>query len=119
MTTLTDIRIQDNATGRIPRSHVLLRVKQLLRRLPARPLAVRVHFADDNGPKGGPDIRCRMLVSVPGAPSVSAESLATTARLAFDRVYERVRRQTEHPCRQWRASQRYPKKYYAAKRLWT
>jgi hypothetical protein len=119
MSTLTDIRIQDNASGRIPRSHVVLRVKQLLRRLPARPLAIRVRFADDNGPKGGSDIRCRMLVSVPGASPISAESLATTARLAFDRVYERVRRQAEHPRHQWRASQRYPKKYYVAKRLWT
>lgn len=119
MSALTDVRIEDNATGRIPRAHVVVRLQQLLRRLVPRPLAVRVQFSDDNGPKGGADIRCRMLVRFPGTPSISAESLATNARLAFDAVYQRVRRQTEHPRRQWRESQRRPKKYYAAKRLWT
>lgn len=119
MTALSSIRIEDKAAGRIPRAHVLLRVRQLLKRLPVRPLSVRVRFADENGPKGGVDIRCAMLVSLPGEPPIKAERLATTARLAFDRTYERVRRQAEHPRRRWRESERRPKKYYAAKRLWT
>lgn len=119
MRILTPIRIE-NQTGRaIPRAHVALRLTQLLTRLPLRPLCVRVQFSDDNGPRGGPDIRCRMLAGVPGKSTVRVAALAPTARAAFDRAYERVCRQMERPWRRWREEQRHPKKYFAARRLWT
>ena len=119
MSALTSIRIEDKAAGRIPRAHVMSRMKHLLKRLPVRPLSARVTFADVNGPKGGVDIRCGILVSLPGEPAIRAERLATTPRLAFDSTFDRVRRQAERPRRRWLESQRRPKKYYAAKRLWT
>ena len=119
MSALTSIRIEDKAAGRIPRTHVMSRMKQLLRRLPVRPLSARVSFSDVNGAKGGVDIRCGILVSLPGEPPIRVERMATTPRLAFDQSYDRVRRQVERPRRRWRESQRHPKKYYAAKRLWT
>jgi putative sigma-54 modulation protein len=115
----TSIRIEDKAAGRLPRTHVMSRMNQLLKRLPVRPLSASVTFSDVNGPKGGADKRCAILVSLPGEPSIRVERIATSARLAFDRTYERVQRQTERPRRRWRESQRRPKKYYAAKRLWT
>jgi hypothetical protein len=119
MSALTSIRIEDKAAGRIPRLHVMSRMKQLLKRLPVRPLSARVTFSDVNGPKGGVDIRCGILVSLPGEPAIRVERLATTPRLAFDRTFDRVQRQVERPRRRWLESQRRPKKYYAAKRLWT
>jgi hypothetical protein len=119
MSTLTSIRIEDKAAGRIPRVHVMSRMQQLLKRVPVRPLSARVSFADVNGPKGGVDIRCGILITVPGEPPIRVERLASTPRLAFDRSYDRALRQAERPRRRWRESQRRPKKYFAAKRLWT
>lgn len=118
MSALTSIRIEGRAAGRIPRAHIALRVKELLKRLPVRPVSVRVTFADVNGPKGGVDTRCAVFVSLPGDPVIRVERMGTTPRLAFDRAYERVRRTTERPRRRWRESQRHPKKQYAARRLW-
>ena len=118
MSALTSIRIEGRAAGRIPRAHIALRIKALLKRLPVRPLSVRVTFADVNGPKGGIDTRCGILVSLPSEPVIRVERMATTPRLAFDRAYERVRGTTERPRRRWRESQRHPKKQYAARRLW-
>jgi hypothetical protein len=72
-----------------------------------------------NGPKGGVDIRCGILVTMPGEPPIRVERTQTTARLAFDESYDRLLRRTEGPRRRWRESQRHPKKYFAARRLWT
>jgi hypothetical protein len=119
MSALTSIRIEDKAAGRIPRAHVMTRMKQLLKRLPVRPLSARITFSDVNGPKGGVDIRCGILVTAPGEPPIRVERMATTPRLAFDQSYDRVLRQAERPRQRWRKSQRYPKKYFAAKRLLT
>lgn len=119
MSAQTSLRIEHKAAGRIPRTHVMSRMNQLLKRLPARPLSASVTFSDVNGPKGGADKRCGILVTLPGAPAIRVERMAPTARLAFDQTYDRVRRQTERPRRRWREAQRHPKKYYAAKRLWT
>jgi ribosome hibernation promoting factor len=118
MSAQASIRI-DTATGRIPRAHVMSRMNHLLKRLPVRSLSACVTFFDVNGPKGGADTRCGIVVSLPAEPSIHIARIATTARLAFDQAYARVQRQLEHPRRRWRESQRRPKKYYAAKRLWT
>lgn len=112
------ILIENMGAGRIPRAHVMSRLEELLQRLPVRPLTARVRFSDVNGPKGGVDIRCGILVTVPGEPPIRVERTATTARLAFDEGYDRLCRRAERPRRRWRESQRHPKKYYAARRLW-
>lgn len=119
MNTQTSIRIEAKGTRLIPRVHVMSRMSQLMRRLSTRPLAARVRFSDVNGPKRGIDIRCGIVVTVPGQPSIEAEHTGNTARLAFDRSYERIHRRADQPRERWRKSQRHPKKYYAAKRLWT
>jgi hypothetical protein len=119
MSEQVSVRIDDEAAGRIPRAHVTARMKQLLRRLPVRPMAVRVRFSDVNGPKGGADIRCGIVLTTPGEPAIRVERTQTTARLAFDESYERVLRRAGRPRRQWREAQRRPKKYFAARRLWT
>jgi hypothetical protein len=117
MTTHTMIRIEDSGTRRVPRAHVTSRMRQLLSRLPVRPLAACIRFSDVNGPKGGADIRCGILMILPGEPPIEVERLGSNARLAFEQSYDRIRRRTEGPRRKWRDSQRHPKKYYAAKRL--
>ena len=119
MSAQTSLRIEGKGAGRIPRTHVMSRMNQLVKRLPVRPLSARVTFSDVIGPNGGADKRCGILVSLPGEPAIRVERIATTARLAFDQTYDRVQRQAERPRRRWRESQRRPKKYYAAKRLWT
>lgn len=113
------IRIENETEQRIPRQHVLTRMTQALGRMDPGAVTVRVTFSDVNGPKGGRDIRCALLVSVPGRPPIEAEHAQTTARLAFDEAYARVLRQLEHVRDRRQEASRHPKKYYAAKRLLT
>lgn len=118
-TTRSVIRIEDNGTGRAPRAYVTSRMKKLLQRLPRGPVTACVRFADVNGPKGGVDIRCGIVVTAPGTPPMEVACPGANARLAFDASFDRVQRRTEEPRRRWRDWQRRPKKYFAARRLWT
>jgi ribosome-associated translation inhibitor RaiA len=112
------IHIEGERIGRlIPREHVIARLDQALSRLPLHPVAARVRFSDVNGPKGGPDIRCALLVELPGRPPIRVEREAITPRLAFDATYERLVRQLERSRERWQDERRHPKKYYAASRL--
>jgi hypothetical protein len=112
------IRIDNETTRRIPRQHAMTRMRQALRRAAAdTATTARVTFSDVNGPKGGADIRCALLVSVPGRPPIRAEDVETTPRLAFDASYARVLRQFERALGRRREASRRPKKYFAAKRL--
>ena len=52
-----------------------------------KPLAAKVTFFDDNGPKGGRAVRCALTVRVPYRPTVRVEHTAETPRLAFDAKY--------------------------------
>jgi len=112
-----DIRIEHEVRRRIPRDHVMTRMAQALRRTPVRPASARVTFTDVNGPKGGPDVRCTLLVTLPGQPAISITRAGTTPRLAFDASYDRVLRRLERGRARWQDSHRRPKKYYVAKRL--
>jgi hypothetical protein len=112
-----NIHIENATQQRIPRQHVLARVTRALKRLAASTASARITFSDLNGPKGGADIRCALLVSVPGRPPIRAEHAATTPRLAFDEGYERVSRQLEALRLRRREASRRPKKYFAARRL--
>jgi ribosome-associated translation inhibitor RaiA len=111
------IQIEGNLGRPIPRAHVTARLRRALSRVPVQPVTAHVRFADVNGPKGGNDIRCVVLVELPGQPAIRVERLASTPRLAFDTSYDRVVRQLERCRDRWQDSQRHPKKYYAAKRL--
>ncbi len=50
--------------------------------LPQPPIAVRVGFKDENGPKGGVDIRCALTVEVPRRGALHAADVAATPRRA-------------------------------------
>ena len=81
------------------------------------PTNVRVGFADENGPKGGIDIRCRVTVEIPRRRTLHAEDRAATYRLAFDAALTALERQLERDRGRQRTERRHPKKYYLAKRL--
>jgi ribosome-associated translation inhibitor RaiA len=112
-----EIHIDGNVGGSIPRGHVRARMRRAVSRLPIHPVTAHVTFVDVNGPKGGNDIRCAVLVELPYQPSIRVERLARTPRLAFDASYDRVVRQLARHRERWQDSHRHPKKYYAAKRL--
>jgi hypothetical protein len=76
-----------------------------------------VTFFDENGPKGGPAIRCALTVRVPYRPHVRAEDTAATSRVAFDGGLAKLGRELERYRDRDRESKRRPKKYFAAKRL--
>lgn len=98
-------------------THVEKRMTPVLERGPARPMGALVAFVDENGPKGGVDIRCSLTVQLPGRRSVHVEHMGETARLAFDAAFAVLERQLERDADRSRESRRRPKKYFVAKRL--
>lgn len=99
------------------RAVVARRVSAALKILQVKPLAARVTFFDDNGPKGGRAVRCALTLRVPYQPTIRAEQTAVTPRLAFDATFKSFERQLERYRERDRDSRRHPKKYYVAKRL--
>ena len=81
----------------------------------ARPTAMRVGFTDENGPKGGVDIRCAITVELPRRPAVHADALAESHRLAFDMAFEALEREIGRDRERARDVQRRPKKYFVAR----
>jgi len=78
--------------------------------------SAHVSFTDDNGPKGGPAIRCAMTLTVPRRRPVHVEAAATTPRLALSAALARLERRLGRMRSLARDSRRRPKKYYAAAR---
>jgi ribosome-associated translation inhibitor RaiA len=68
------------------------RVDFVLRRLNWLVATVRVRFADENGPRGGIDKRCRIELATPGKPTVVATSKASEWRGAFELALARAAR---------------------------
>lgn len=60
------------------------RIDRKLGRFSAGVARVTVRITDENGPKGGVDMRCRIKVVLPSAPTVVAESTGTDVYVAFD-----------------------------------
>ncbi|HXH81722.1 MAG TPA: HPF/RaiA family ribosome-associated protein [Candidatus Tectomicrobia bacterium] len=91
------------------------RMEAIRGRRGARPTAVRVGFTDENGPKGGVDIRCAITVELPRRPPVHADALAENHRLAFDGAFEALEREVARDRERARDVQRRPKKYFVAR----
>jgi ribosome-associated translation inhibitor RaiA len=81
------------------------------------PVQAQVTFFDENGPKGGRDIRCAFTVSVPRRPTIRVEHQAETPRLAFDGGFAALERSLNGDAERRRDLRRRPKKYFTAKRL--
>jgi ribosome-associated translation inhibitor RaiA len=86
----------------------------MARRGRLRPTAVRVAFTDENGPKGGVDIRCALTVELPRRPATHANALAENARRAFDAAVETLERELSRERERRRDNARRPKKYFVA-----
>ncbi len=104
--------------GRDPvRRHVTKRLAAALARLQVKPVGAQALFRDENGPKGGIDVRCTLTVRLPYRPVVRVEHMGDTPRLAFDAAFGILERQLERYVERDRESRRYPKKYFVARRV--
>jgi ribosome-associated translation inhibitor RaiA len=101
------------------RADVSARLTAMLDRHAFAATGAEVGFVDENGPKGGPAIRCRIEVRLPRRPALDVHDVATTRRLAFDGALDKLDRQLGRDRGRRRERSRRPKKYYAAKRLLT
>jgi len=93
------------------------KLNTLSRHLPRPPIAVRVGFTDENGPKGGVGIRCAITVDLPRRRSLHAEDMAAAPRQAFDLAFDALERRALKEVDRARDGRRRPKKYFVAKRL--
>jgi ribosome-associated translation inhibitor RaiA len=96
------------------RTVIAQKVTALTRRHGLRATASRVAFTDENGPKGGVDIRCAVTIDVPGRPATHANAVAENARLAFDGAIAALERETARERERRRDLARRPKKYFVA-----
>src|SRR5207245_9547206 len=81
------------------------------------PTAVRVGFTDENGPKGGPSIRCALTIDMARRRAVHVEHTATTPRRACDLAFDALERRALQEIDRTRDRRRRPKKYFLARRL--
>jgi ribosome-associated translation inhibitor RaiA len=98
------------------RTRVAKHMAATLAPLTVRPLRSEAVFVDDNGPKGGPALRCALTVRLPHRPNIRVERSAETPRLAFDAAFAILERQLERYRERDRENKRHPKKYFAAAR---
>jgi ribosome-associated translation inhibitor RaiA len=98
---------------------VRARLVEMLAARGIRAARLSVALVDENGPKGGPAVRCRLSVALPRRPSLRVGHTATTPRLAFDGVLETLERRLDRMRERMRDGARRPKKYFAAGRLLT
>lgn len=109
--------IEGLGDDRALRTLIAGKVTNTLARLQVVATGVRVQFSDENGTKGGVDIRCSVTVDVPHRPELHADTVAADARLAFEEAFAALERQIERGRERGRVERRHPKKYYLAKRL--
>lgn len=85
--------------------HIANKLGLALNRFRERIGAVTVRFIDVNGPRGGVDKRCRMMVEIPGHKAVVVEAIDADAYVAITRAASRLDEQVsraiarlrEHP----------------------
>ena len=99
------------------RAHVTKRLTGAHAHLMAKPTTTQVTFFDENGPKGGPAMRCAVTMRLPHRTHVHVEDTAETPRLAFDGAAEKLERELARNRDKDLEAKRHPKKYYTAKRL--
>jgi ribosome-associated translation inhibitor RaiA len=102
--------------GRL-RTHIRDRMTTLPARVRTAPLAARVVFADENGPKGGVDIRCSLAARRPSRPPVTVAHMGASPRHAFDEAFAVLERRLARDAERALELRRRPKKYYVSKLL--
>jgi ribosome-associated translation inhibitor RaiA len=109
--------IEGLGDDRALRTLIAGKITSTLARLQVVATVVRVQFSDENGAKGGVDIRCSVTLHVPHRPELHADTVAADPRLAFEQAFAALERQIERDRERGRVERRRPKKYYLAKRL--
>jgi ribosome-associated translation inhibitor RaiA len=107
----------------MPKAHPTVRraatrVTQLLASHSVRATTTELRFTDENGPKGGPDVRCALTVKIPRRPPLHVAEVGTSPRLAFDAAFTKLERRIARVRESDRESRRHPKKYFVAARGW-
>jgi ribosome-associated translation inhibitor RaiA len=113
------IEIRGVPADRALRARITAQMTAALAHLATKPITAQATLFDENGPKGGPAMRCALTVRLPYRPHVRAEDTAETLRAAFDGAFAKLERELERYRDRDRESKRHPKKYYTAKRLMT
>lgn len=114
MTARVDVLGLPPVVGR--RLRAAARVTAMLAAMPERVSSARLAFTDENGPKGGPAVRCAVTVTLAGWGRMHVADQATTPGLALAGALGRLERRLERRREIDRDSGRRPKKYYAAAR---
>ncbi len=74
------------------RAHVERRLRLALGATRPEVLRVSVRLSDDNGPRGGEDMRCRLRVAIAGVPDIVIEDAESDLYVAIDRAADRAGR---------------------------
>jgi hypothetical protein len=98
-------------------TRVRTKVGDTLARVDPMPTGAKVIFADENGPKGGADIRCTIVSEMPRRRGLSVTELGPSAELAFDAAFGALVMSVTRDRARRRELVRRPKKYFLAKRL--
>jgi hypothetical protein len=96
---------------------VRARIAQALSRVDPPPTTAKAIFADENGPKGGPGIRCTIVHDMPRRRDFSVSEYGDTEQLAFDAAFDALETSVGRDRARRRELVRRPKKYFLAKRL--
>jgi ribosome-associated translation inhibitor RaiA len=88
------IDIQTKGFGLTPSlvAHVARRLRAIAGRLGPRLRQITAHLSDQNGPRGGIDKQCHLVLHVDGAAPVVVTDARQDLYLAVDRAAERARR---------------------------
>ena len=93
------------------------KIAEAIGRVDPRPTTAKVIFSDENGPKGGPGIRCTMVHDMPRRRDFSVTGLGATEEVAFDAAFDALETSINRDRDRRRELVRRPKKYFLAKRL--
>jgi len=87
---MIQIRFRGLASSEFLRAYIVRRLQGHLRRLGTALRSVVVRLSDVNGPKGGVDKRCHVMLVRAGQPPVTVEELGADAYAAVDVAVERA-----------------------------
>lgn len=87
-----DIRAQDFTLTEALRTHVEHRLRFAMTRFHDRMHRISVRMSDVNGPKGGVDKRCVVVIKARGLPDIVVADTEADLYVAIDRAVGRARR---------------------------
>ena len=116
-TPATTAIIVEGIKNRAFATRVRAKIAQTLGRVDPPPTTAKVIFADENGPKGGPGIRCTIVHDMPRRRDFSVSELGTTEEIAWDAAFDALETSVTRDRDRRRELVRRPKKYFLAKRL--